>query len=285
LHQQNTQNDSLKLSDSQGYCLKEEKRRTLRLSFLLLFKNAVWDLLANNPCESAHREKLDFETCIQTAGDAVSQGREYKALHGHKSLTISSKADIISALRTARANKLNLSYKFKMSLSELTKSSAILIKASIDDIDNNISENQLVFLEMPATNLIASYNQHDPLKKFVFDLHKSLGTMLKLVQGRPQQSFLQPKKRKRLSGDLLSLLTQEALLFSWPCEAVLMLQIPRESQNWRVCNLGLKYIEQIRGYCVENASVQQVKEEIGEAMRTIEQELSAMSRSIRKDSE
>lgn len=72
--------------------------------------------------------------------------------------------------------------------------------------DFSADDSQFVFVEMPSNNLINGYNSLDPVKKFVFESHKSLQMMLKFLQARDPQQPYSAKQVGALKTCLLSML-------------------------------------------------------------------------------
>ena len=79
-------------------------------------------------------------------------------------------------MKIARVNKQDLSLKLKLDLNELTKLSGIYVKVQVNkkSVGKDEKENQLIFLEMPITNIFNNQNQFDSVKSFISESHKSL---------------------------------------------------------------------------------------------------------------
>jgi hypothetical protein len=133
---------------------------------------------------------------------------------------------------------------------------------------------------MPANNLINSYSTLDPEKKFVFNAHKSLSSVLKFLQARDPQTPYSPKQMQTLRSSVLCLFLQETLLFKGPCSCEVVLSIPSETASWRLANLGLKLASKLRDKTRKIAGLQLNQDIISHTLDTVEQELSVVDASL-----
>lgn len=107
-------------------------------------------------------------------------------------VTLGTKSELLKLMKQARKAKFDLAQKLKIDVSQLTRASCLAIKVIAPGLHTWINQwqrqcaddSQFIFLEMPANNLINSYSTLDPEKKFVFNAHKSLSSILKFLQAR-----------------------------------------------------------------------------------------------------
>ena len=128
-----------------------QPRPYVTVKVMLIYNSEIFDLLS----ESRKRSRIRFNKAINKIEGSKNQHCQYLQATGLSHIEVSGAADLELVMSVAQQHKLEICERLKVELNELTKRSALVVRAEVSK--NPLDRPKLFdFVELPISNVLSA---------------------------------------------------------------------------------------------------------------------------------